>query len=416
MTTASSADTQPSTTYRVRPLSVVSEGDEFLVGDVERGEFVLLPEVGVQVLRLLQAGKTPAETASAIGPEVDVPDFLTTMEELGFIAPVPDQKREAGLEANSQSPRTSWLLRALFSRAAWLVYALSGVLTVALIAYRPALFPTYRDIFFLPSPVVSVACVTLLMYVFAALHEVCHWTAARAAGLQSRITVSRRLYFLAFETDLTRLWALPRRQRYGPLVAGMTFDTLVLCLAIVARWAGIEGWWPVPPELDKLLGALAFTQIAALAAQCYVFMRTDVYALLITATGCVNLWRVNQLRLLGVLRPLNASQQHELDAAHSRDLQVARWYSLVYAAGVMLAAAFFVFYFLPATVLLFTSMFETVRAAAVGTLDFWATLLFAAIVLSPRALTAAIILRDGFGYLRRRRRKSGPREQAVVLD
>src|SRR3954453_1704073 len=99
MTTASSADTQPSTAYRVRPLSVVPEGDEFLVGDVERGEFVLLPEVGVQVLRLLQAGNTPAETGSAIGPAGAVPGFLTGMEKLGFIAPVPGQKREAGLEA-----------------------------------------------------------------------------------------------------------------------------------------------------------------------------------------------------------------------------------------------------------------------------------------------------------------------------
>jgi putative peptide zinc metalloprotease protein len=276
-------------------------------------------------------------------------------------------------------------------------------LTVALIAHRPSLFPTYREIFFLPSPVFSVACVTLMMYLFAALHEVCHWAAARAAGLQASITVSRRLYFLAFETDLTRLWALPRRQRYGPLLAGMAFDTLVLCAATVARAGAVEGWWYLAPELNTLLGALAFTQVAALAAQCFVFMRTDVYALLITATGCVNLWRVNQLRLLRMLRRASETQRQELDSAHPRDLQVARWYTLLYVAGLALAAAFLLVYFLPATVRLFGWVLQTVMAAELGTLDFWASISFAVIVLSPRALTVAVIARDVQRYLQRRR-------------
>jgi putative peptide zinc metalloprotease protein len=389
--------TTPSPTYAVGPLSIVPEGDEFLVGDVERGEFVLLPPIGIEVIHLLESGRSVREVEDAIGAEVDIPDFVATLEDLGFIRPGASVPRPT-----ARAARRSWLLQVLFSRGAWLLYACTGVLTTGLIVYRPSLFPTYRDIFFLPSPVFSIACITLLMYLLAGLHEVCHWAGARAAGLQSRMTVSRRLYFLAFETDLTRLWALPRRERYGPLLAGMAFDTVVLCGATVVRLGAGEGWLPLAPEVSTFLGALAFTQIAALAAQCYVFMRTDVYAVLITATGCVNLWRVNQLRLLRIVRPLNAAQQHELATAHPRDLQIARWYSGLYVAGVALASAFFVAYFLPATVRLFTWMLDTVMAAQTGSLDFWAAIVFGVIVLSPRLLTVAVLARDASGYVWRR--------------
>ena len=39
------------------------------MGDVERGEFVLLPSVGVRVIRLLQAGNTVAEAAATLGED-----------------------------------------------------------------------------------------------------------------------------------------------------------------------------------------------------------------------------------------------------------------------------------------------------------------------------------------------------------
>jgi hypothetical protein len=390
-----SADALPlDSTLHVKPLSVVAEGDEYLVGDPTTAEFVLLPRIGVDIIRRLQSGESVRAVAAGIGPDVDVVDFVNTLLELGFVtlsstaAPPVDA---AGLSGRTES---SGLPRALFSRPAWLLYAGAPVLTLALVALRPGLFPHYEDVFFLPSPLASIVCLTLLTYVLAAIHEVCHWAAARAAGVESHISVSRRLYFLAFETDLTRLWALPRRQRYGPLLAGVAFDTLVLFVVVLLRTVVADGWWLVPTWMDSLLGAIAFIQIAALAAQCYVFMRTDMYALLITATGCVNLWRVNQLRLLGLVRRLNASQRQELAAAHARDLAVARWYSVIYVAGMGLAVAFFVLYFLPATVRLVGWLYQTISAAQLGTVDFWAALVFSIVVISPRALTLGVVVRD----------------------
>lgn len=399
----------PLDAVKVRPLSIVPEGEEFLVGDPERLEYVLLPEVGVRVIRLLQAGSTVSAAAAAIGADVDVPDFVATLAELGFVSPA---RAAHGEENPVPSGRRGMrrvpprVVRPLFGRPAWGVYAGCAALAGAILTTQRNLIPMAQDIFFLPSPLTSVACLTLLMYALALIHEVWHWAAARAEGLDARITVSRRLYFLVLETDLSQLWSLPRRRRYSALLAGMAFDAVVLSDTLVARLGDANGWWHLEHGVIRLLAAVTFIEVTAIAAQFYVFTRTDVYAVLITATGCVNLWRINQLRLLSKVRQLNTEQRRELEEAHSRDVAVARWYAWVYAVGIALACAFFLVYFLPATLQLVGWLTRTVGAARVTTPTFWAALLFAAIVLSPYALTGAIAVRD---LLRRRPRDRGPR-------
>src|SRR5262245_18754476 len=73
----------------VVPLSIVPDGDEFLVGDPQQREYVLLPQVGVRVIELLQTGRTLGSIVAEIGPDVDVLEFVATLLELGFVSSVP---------------------------------------------------------------------------------------------------------------------------------------------------------------------------------------------------------------------------------------------------------------------------------------------------------------------------------------
>jgi putative peptide zinc metalloprotease protein len=381
----------------VCPLSIVPDGEEFLVGDPARSEYVLLPELGIRVIRLLQAGHTVGEAAAEIGADVDVPDFVASLIELGFVSPTPAPQAENDVarpvHRAAQRIRPG-LVRPLFGRVAWTLYAGCAALVMAIFATQPELVPRSGDIFFLPSPLVSVACVTLLTFLLACIHECCHWAAARAEGLDARMTVSRRLYLLAFETDLSQLWSVPRHRRYSALLAGMAFDSVVLCGALLLQLSDAKGWWQLESGTTRLLAAIAFVELGAIVVQFCVFMRTDLYAVLITATGCVNLWRVNQLRLTSKLRRLSAEEWHELNTAHPQDLAVARWYVWLYAAGLALAIGFFFVYYLPATAHLVSWLAQVVLVAEVSTVEFWGALLFALIVLSPYALTLAVTTRE----------------------
>src|SRR5262249_40432431 len=145
----------PGDVLAVRPLTVVPEGDEFLVGDPESSVYVVLPAVGVRVLEQLRSRRTLAEVSveaeREVGRDVDVLDFAQSLIELGSASladPGADQEEGGATPGRMPSRR----LRYAFSRAAWVVYAGVALAAVALLAGHPGLFPRASDLFFLDTP------------------------------------------------------------------------------------------------------------------------------------------------------------------------------------------------------------------------------------------------------------------------
>jgi hypothetical protein len=381
----------------VEALTIVPDGEDFIVGDPRSSVYVVLPAIGVQVLELLRSGRTLGEVSvhvhREIGRDVDVLGFAQSLLDLGFASPAESVKETSEKMdwASRAAPR--WLRRC-FSPVAWVGYAASAIAAIALFAIRPTLFPRASDIFFLDTPVRSIAALTVIIYALAAAHEGCHWLAARAEGVSARIRISRRLYFLTLEIDLTGLWSLPRRRRYSTLLAGMAFDTALLFPLLLARFGVGAGWWHLGDATERLLAAVTFVQIMALTTQFWIFVRTDVYAVLITAAGCVNLSRVNQLMVRRTLRIMTPQQEEELHDSHERDIAVARWYRWIYVLGIGAAIWFFVAYFAPSTIRLVTFIGASIAHPVVGSERFWEAILFGALILSPRAITLTVALRD----------------------
>ncbi len=409
----------PNDVLAVRPLTVVPEGDEFLVGDPDASVYVVLPAVGVRILELLRSRRTLAdvsvEAEREVGHDVDVIDFAQSLIELGFASRTDLDGSEGEEDARRPGRTPSRWLRSAFSQVAWIIYAAVALAAVGMLASRPALFPRTSDLFFLDTPARSMAALTVIIYALAAAHEGCHWLAARSQGVDARITVSRRLYFLVLEIDLTGLWSLPRRRRYGPLLAGMAFDAFLLFPVLLARFGDGVGWWRLDDAAARVLAALTFVQVAALISQFWIFVRTDVYALLITSTGCVNLFRVNQLMVRRALRIITTEQERELRDAHQRDLAVARWYRWIYVGGIAAAAWFFIAYFAPATIRLAVWIAGSIAHAGIASEHFWEALVVGTLIFSPRLITLAVALRD-LRHWRERRVTAGARQPGPSVD
>ncbi len=77
----------------------------------------------------------------------------------------------------------------------------------------------------------------------------------------------------------------------------MAFDTVVLAGALAVRWLWSAGVLDVAPLLNRLLAAVVILQLVGLLWQTLVFLRTDLYALLVSVLGCFNLYRVSSLTL-----------------------------------------------------------------------------------------------------------------------
>lgn len=384
-----------------RELHVAEQDGEFLVGAPARGEFIVVPAVGVTVIDVLRQGQTIGEAAAAVAGQIDAEastDFVASLVELGFVASVD------GVEVGACDPVLSHggragaiatrLARPLYSRPAWTGYALLFAACLVALTAVPGLRPRAVQLFFLPNPALSLAALTALWLPLAAGHELAHWLGARIEGVPARITISRRYYLMVLQTDLSALWALPRRRRFGPLLAGIAFDTVITAALVAGRAAWLAGWWHPARLVVRLDAALVVEQVIGISVQFLVFLRSDLYAVLVIGLGCLNLTRVSRLRTKRRFRTLTSSEERELASASVRDQRAARWYSWIQVAGAVLCAFYFVIYFVPAAVMEFRWVVQGLSRAAPVTFLFWETVISGIMLITPALIPPVTFARD----------------------
>jgi putative peptide zinc metalloprotease protein len=395
---------------RLRPLTIVPEGDDILVGDPETGTFVTIPAIGGVVITALQRGdsieQVTTEAEKAAGEPVDVPGFITALTTLGFVdagnagnqhdairtAPIQGRRWLAGVSQR--------LARPLFGPIAWTFYAMLALFCASVFAFVPELFPAPAEDAFLVGDIgLSAVLLVPLSMLTMALHECGHWLAARAAGIRTRFGVDRRMMLLVFETDLTQLWSVPRRARYSPLLGGMAADIAVLGALLGARLLIHTGLWPASSFLDAILATGVYLKLAGLLWQCMVFLRTDLYAVLVNLLGCHNLWRVKTLMLRKAFRRLTREQSEELSQASAADRRAAGWFRWLWLGGFAGVLIWFAVFVLPVIVVVLDWTATRMTAGPVAW-QFWYGLLCATLLIGPYLLAAALAARDHIRRIR----------------
>jgi putative peptide zinc metalloprotease protein len=274
----------------LRPLCQRRDGDGWVIGRIETGDFIAVPDVAQRVIALLGeclpiddvADRLRAETGTSFA----VADFVAALDELGFVAAVDDRVRA---DDGRIRPSLPWLRPA---HVRWLTHPLGpavvtgfAVATVVMLVLHPELLPSYRVLVWSRRSGLVLAVNAAIAWTIILIHELAHLATARASGAPSRITLSTRLQFLTAQTDVSGVWATPRRIRMTVYLAGMGID--VCCAGIYLLIAGLAG----PHGLARQLLAVAAAEtLLGLVAEFMVFMRTDVYFVLQDLTGCSNLY------------------------------------------------------------------------------------------------------------------------------
>ena len=145
------------------------------------------------------------------------------------------------------------------------------------------------------------------------IHELAHLLAGRRLGLRSRIRLSNRFYFVVFETTLDGLVSVPRRRRFLPMLAGMGADLVVMAALTVAAVA-----LPDASLASALCLALAFSTLPRIVWQGYLFLQTDIYFLVATLLGCIDLHATS--------RQWIANRWHRLRRRPDRLVDEASWH------------------------------------------------------------------------------------------
>ena len=282
-------------TYFVIPLSIQPDGENYLIGNAELEDYYQVPAQGRAILEMLRQGDSPAAIKARLAAEggdegemVDVDDFVAMLREIGFLYPMAEAGlHRARVEAKPADRRILFkanarIARAIFSPVSLVCYvAIVGYAAVLAIA-DPALRINLQAFFIERNFAATLVLLLLLSSVTVMLHELGHMLAAARHGISSRLGIGNRLWNIVAEADLSGVLALPKRQRYLPLLAGMLVDVLVIALLTLAiaalrrsGMAGDETGLTVP-----LLQALILQIFVTMTWQFNFFLKTDIYYVL----------------------------------------------------------------------------------------------------------------------------------------
>lgn len=318
----------------LHPLTFVDEGNDVLVGRPDIESYAVFPTDGAELVRRLHSGDSVADVVdwyqATYQEAVDIDDLLDTLRELSFL-------RETSAPVETPPPvRLRGLGRAVFSPPALLAYAVAFGLAVAALLGDPAVRPTPSHVFFTRSLVIAQLTLVVTEIPLLFLHESCHVLAGRRLNLTSRLSVGRRLYFVVFQTTMTKLFSVPRRKRYLPLLAGMLGDMVVFSVLVLAAETDhrLDGSISVG---GRLAVAMAYFTAVRFCWQFLFFLETDVHHVFATALGCADLrgmtrsyLRITWRRILGRPEPAGAQTYFS-----PRDLAVLRWFGPVTVVGTV---------------------------------------------------------------------------------
>jgi hypothetical protein len=325
------------TPLRFHDLTFVPEADEVMVGCAVTDSYAVFPATGVALLHRLREGLPPREAAAwyeeNFGEAVDIDDFVATLHELRF---VPDEADSAP-DAPSGGAVLDRLARTVLSRSALVLYAAVIVAAVVALVDVAAVRPRPRAVFFTKSLLAVQIGLFIGGPIGMAWHEMFHVLSARRLGLPSTLAISNRLYFVVFESRLNGLLGLPRRRRYGTLLAGMFADVVFFSMLTLVAACLHDSGSGTARLVARIALCFAYATLMRFAWQFYLCLRTDLYYVMSTALGCYDLHDATTSYLRGLLRRAigRPGQTPEDNSYGRRDLRLARWYAPVYVAGLL---------------------------------------------------------------------------------
>lgn len=355
-------------TNRYAALTLVRDGDGYILGSRRSPSFFAVPDIGGQIVIWLQQGSTvevcTRRAGELAGEAVDVAAFLDGLVQAGILADDAVDHDVAG-----PAPLAGWkhaLGRVVLGPVGLSIQGLLLLAGAAAIVAVPRMRPHYTDALVSRAPLISMLLVAVFGIAFGLAHECAHVLGAWSVGVPSRVSISRRMVSIVYQTDLTRLWSVPPRRRVVPLIAGMLFDGATIGAVVIAELTILRG---VPPVVTLFARLIVFRNVSGIVFQFMIFMRTDVYALFVLATRTKHLWDTKGALARAAIRRATVEDRALLSTVDRRERRWAAVFLCLYLPGVAWTAWYFTTFAVPVLVRITTMAFRTMVADGVDSVS-----------------------------------------------
>ncbi|MEH7417839.1 hypothetical protein V7266_21435 [Neobacillus drentensis] len=333
------------------PIKIRKEKKTFIVENINSGEFYEMPEICINAIDLLNNGHSLGDIEQRLKvkyPEEDVNliDFAEQLSDLQLIATIDGIEIAPKLKINKKnhsgflwiSPKVG---KFFFNKTALFLYVILFILNLFLFVSYPNLFPHYQDLFISNYMVLNIIALLVLTFSSVLIHEFGHILAMRSKDLSTKLNVGHRLFLLVLESDISTAWKLPSKERNVIYMAGLCFDMVILFLALISQLNFVSG----SGIFLRLMSVVVLNTFLRIVYQCCIYMKTDLYYVFESITGCYNLMENAQQmikRSLPFIKKLETK-----DLVFEGEKKTVFTYSLFYFVGVVLTISLYAFFYIP---------------------------------------------------------------------
>ena len=362
--------------YEITDESVIKFHDLFkgeeedgliLVGRRDIGSYVSLPVEAVEVIDLLDSGKPVGEVKKILeekyGEEAEIEDFIEDMITNEMVKLVGDfevpttSQAQKDLFSGIQQKHVGWM----FSRPAWVFYAVTAAACLVIFALVPDYIPQPEDFFFHPWYSVAVGLIFFCGWILIALHELAHLFAAKAVGTEGYFSLSNRLVFIVAQTNLGNIWTVPRNKRYIVYLAGIAWDTVMVlaCLVLlILRDREVIG---LSDLAYNFLKTIIFIKVWSIIWQFRFNMQTDVYYTIANYFKCRNLLGDAQANIKNFLaKYIKRITTTDFTDTPALEMKAITYYTPIYLFGLVVTLATYLLRNLPLLLLQVIRAFDGV--------------------------------------------------------
>lgn len=363
-------------------LSVQKDGDEYTIGDLNTNVFIRVPLEAILVINELNGDKSIEDIQKYLleqnGLEVDVLDFVSSLLELQLVYSIDGDIIGNDLNSDINLPNKIAVKmgKILFSKFFLYLYAFITAITISLLIFYPRFIPSYRDIFIIDNVGLNMLMFFIISWIINFTHESAHYLASIRDEIPVKFKLSLRLYWLVIEADMTGLWSISKNKRYVAYLAGMAWDFVILFFAIM-----IQMFYTEFQYLSKFASMISLILIFRSVWQFLVFLRTDIYYVIINMINSTNIHGNSKLYLSKIFSKYDENKENEWNELSSSEKFYSKYFCFAYIIGATLALALLVFYSLPGTFLTVKLALTQIFDNSINTYKFFDGLLTIFVIL-----------------------------------
>lgn len=364
---------------------------EVIIGRTETGTFIVLPNIGHEIIEYLQQGKTIGETEQILFQKYAEPiDVTAFVDEL-----IQDYKfvyRLDGIVVNRSEQAKehfAWIPaktgRIFFNPLSYFIYFAILLSAACIVVFHPKYIPSYRDFLLASSMPLNIVISIIAVWFFLFLHEFAHLIAARSLGVKCRIGLGHRLIFPVAETDMSGIVLVSSNKRYGAYTAGMCWDIVFLSTGIWLEWLHDLNLIVIRESVLDTIRLINCQLTALILFQFLFFMKTDLYYVFTNFFRCPNLLEHTFLYFKRFFIK-NTDLTEQWDEIPLREKIIIYGFSWFYMVGVLFTSALLILFQIPNLYKFLTDSIVQISRTSLLSWSFAAGITLIIICMLPNAI------------------------------